>query len=93
MSVVKIWLLAGIFCLVNCNFGMVEYSALHPQAEKIVQVDSTQKPLVYAPNKEVSVVSETNEPTEKSDISISLVIWSGIKYLTAMLLKIITSII
>lgn len=93
MSVVKIWLLAGIFCLVNCNFGMVEYSALHPQVEKTVQVDSTQKPLVYAPNKEVSVVSETNEPTEKSDISISLVIWSGIKYLTAMLLKIITSII
>lgn len=93
MSVVKIWLLAGIFCLFNCNFGMVEYSALHPQVEKKMQVDSTQKPLFYAPNKEVSVVSETNEPTEKSDISISLVIWSGIKYLTAMLLKIITSII
>lgn len=93
MSVVKIWLLAGIFCLFNCNFGMVEYSALHPQVEKKMQVDSTQKPLVYALNKEVSVVSETNEPTEKSDISISLVIWSGIKYLTAMLLKIITSII
>jgi hypothetical protein len=93
MKVVKIWLLAGIFCLFNCNFGMVEYSALHPQVAKAVQADSTQKPLVYAPNKEVSIVSETDKPTEKSDMSISLLIWSGIKYVTAMLLKIITSVI
>jgi hypothetical protein len=93
MKVVKIWLLAGIFCLFNCNFGMVEYTALHPQVAKAVQADSTQKPLAYAPNKEVSIVSETDKPTEKSDMSISLLIWSGIKYVTAMLLKIITSVI
>jgi len=93
MRLVKIWLLAGIFCLLNCNFGMVEYAALHPQIEKTTQADSTRKHVVYSPSKEMAVVSEPDQQQEESRISFSEVIWSGIKYMTAMLLKIITSIL
>ena len=93
MRVLKIWLLAGIFCLFNCNFGMVEYAALHPQTEKTTQVDSTQNHTVYAPSKEMAIVSEPDKQQEESRISLVEVIWSGVKFMTAMLLKIIISII
>lgn len=93
MRLVKIWLLAGAFCLLNCNFGMVEYAALHPQIEKTTQADSTRKKTIYAPSKEMAVVRETEQQQEESRLSISEVIWSGFKYMTAMLLKIITSIL
>ena len=93
MRVLKIWLLAGIFCLFNCNFGMVEYAALHPQTEKTIQADSTRKHAVYAPSKEMAVVSETDQQKEESRISFTDVIWSGVKFMSAILLKIITSII
>lgn len=93
MRVLKIWLLAGIFCLFNCNFGMVEYAALHPQTEKTTQVDSTQKHTVYAPSKEMAIVSEPDKQQEESRISLVEVIWSGVKFMTAILLKIIISII
>lgn len=93
MRLVKIWLLAGVFCLLNCNFGMVEYAALHPQTEKTTQADSTQKQTIYAPRKEMAVVREVDQKQEESRFSITEVIWSGIKFMTAMLLKIITSIL
>lgn len=93
MRLVKIWLLAGAFCLLNCNFGMVEYASLHPQIEKTTQADSTRKKAIYAPSKEMAVVRETEQQQEESRLSISEVIWSGFKYMTAMLLKIITSIL
>lgn len=93
MRVLKIWLLAGIFCLFNCNFGMVEYAALHPQTEKTTQTDSTRKQAIYAPSKEMAVVSEPDQQKEESRISFSDVIWSGVKFMSAILLKIITSII
>lgn len=93
MRLVKIWFLAGLFCLVNCNFGMVEYAALHPQTEKVVRVDSTRKQLAYAPNKEMTRVAESNQPSEENQISFASIVWSGITYLSAMLLKILTSLI
>lgn len=93
MRVLKIWLLAGIFCLFNCNFGMVEYAALHPQMEKTIAADSTRKQAVYAPNKEMAVVNEPDQQKEENRISFSGVIWSGVKFMSAILLKIITSII
>lgn len=93
MRLVKIWLLAGVFCLLNCNFGMVEYAALHPQTEKTTQADSTRKQTIYAPSKEMAVVREVDQKQEESRFSITEVIWSGIKFMTAMLLKIITSIL
>jgi hypothetical protein len=93
MRLVKIWLLAGLFCLLNCNFGMVEYAALHPQTEKVTLADSTQKRMLYAPSKEMAVVTEPKQPQEETTRSLSVLIWSGIKYLTAMLLKVITSIL
>jgi hypothetical protein len=93
MRLVKIWLLAGIFCLLNCNFGMVEYAALHPQTEKVTQLDSTQKRSLYAPSKEMAVVREQKQTPEETKISLPVLIWSGLKYLTAILLKIITSVL
>lgn len=94
MRLVKIWLLAGAFCLLNCNFGMIEYASLHPQIEKTTQADSTRrKKTIYAPSKEMAVVREADQQQEESRFSISEVIWSGIKFMTAMLLKIITSIL
>ena len=41
----------------------------------------------------MAVVRETEQQQEESRLSISEVIWSGFKYMTAMLLKIITSIL
>ena len=93
MRLLKIWLLAGVFCLLNCNFGMVEYAALHPQTEKITQADSTRLKTLYSPSKEMAVVREADQQPEESRFSFSEVIWSGIKFMTAMLLKIITSIL
>jgi hypothetical protein len=93
MRLVKIWFLAGLFCLLNCNFGMVEYAALHPQTEKVVRVDSTQKQLAYAPNKEIASIAESNKPSEENQISFASIVWSGITYLSAMMLKILTSLI
>lgn len=93
MRLVKIWLLAGAFCLLNCNFGMVEYASLHPQIEKTTKADSTQKKTIYAPSKEMAVVREAEQQHEESRFSIFEVIWSGFKFMTAMLLKIITSIL
>jgi hypothetical protein len=93
MRILKIWLLAGIFFLFNCNFGMVEYAALHPQTEKSIPADSTRKQAVYAPSKEMAVVSEPDQQKEESQLSISELIWSGIKFMSAIVLKIITSVI
>jgi hypothetical protein len=48
---------------------------------------------MYAPSKEMAVVREVDQQPEESRFSISEVIWSGFKFMTAMLLKIITSIL
>ena len=83
-------LIAVFTILLFCNFGRVEYSALHPKA-KIILVDSSAKSMpANSPKLDKQDVSEqesTETPDESSGWSKYIVI--GIKTFFATLLKLL----